>query len=202
MNDFRNFTLGQFTATFVPFGLALVAAMIGAETAFDLPNQRMLTSVWAAQGLLIPALFLYCAPYRAQVHRNLWVLFWTFAFLAYLVHFYYAVVVHYHASIPEVWRQQGAKIAGSNFLDTLWWGFDVVLAWTVKGDVKWVRIERLLFNIYLPLTFFVASVVIFKGFVNVLGYSMTAAILLGVTIRIVHWWRAKHSAATMSVQHA
>ncbi len=202
MNDFRNFTLGQFTATFVPFGLALAAAMFGAESAFDLPNQRMLTSVWAAQALLIPALFLYCAPYRAQVHRNLWVLFWTFSFLAYLVHFYYAVVVHYHASIPEVWHQQGWKIAGSNFLDTLWWGFDVLLAWTVKGDVKWVRIERLVFNIYLPLTFFVASVVIFKGFVNVLGYSMTAAILLGVTIRIVHRWRAKHSAATMSVQHA
>lgn len=202
MNDFRNFTLGQFTATFVPFGLFLVAAMFGAESAFSLPDQRMLTSVWAAQALLIPALFLYCAPYRTQRHRNLWVLFWTFAFLAYLVHFYYAVMVHYHGSLSEVWHQQGAKIAGSNLLDTGWWAFDVILAWTVRPDVKWVRIQRLVFNIYLPLTFFVASVVIFKGFVNVLGYSMTAAILLGVAIRLVHRWRARHGAGGMSVQHA
>ena len=62
--------------------------------------------------------------------------------------------------------------------------------------------QRLVFNIYLPLTFFVASVVIFKGFVNVLGYSMTAAILLGVAIRLVHRWRAKQGAGGMSVQHA
>lgn len=200
MNDFKNFTLGQFTATFVPFGLAMVAAMMGAESALSLNDQRMITSVWAAQGLLIPALFLYYAPYRAQVHRNLWVLFWTFAFLAYLVHFYYAVFVHYHG-IADAWKQQGPKIAGSNFLDTAWWAFDVLLAWTVKGDVKWVRIERLLFSIYLPLTFFVASVVIFKGFVNVIGYSMTAAVVLGLAIRIVHWWKVKHG-GTVSVQHA
>jgi len=198
----RNFTLGQITATFVPFGLALVAAMMAAETALALPDQRMIYSIWVAQGLLIPALYLYFQPNRGQSYRNLWLLFWTFAYLAYAVHFYYAVIVHYHASLAEVWTQQGAKIAGSNFLDTLWWGFDVVLAWTIQREVKWIRIERLVLNIYLPLTFFVASVVIFKGFVNVIGYTMTAAVLLGVIVRFVAWWRAKHGEAPLDVQHA
>ena len=198
----RHFTLGQITATFVPFGLGLIAAMMGAETALDLPYQRMIYSVWVAQALLIPALFLYWQPNRSLECRNLWLLFWTFAYVAYLAHFYYAVVVHYHGSIAEVWQQQGAKIAGSNFLDTLWWGLDVILAWAVQRDIKWIRIERMLLHIYLPLTFFVASVVIFKGFVNVLGYTMTVAILLALAVRIFTWWRAKHSPAAMGAQHA
>lgn len=198
----RNFTLGQITATFVPFGLALTAAMMAAETALNLPDQRMIYSIWVAQALLIPALYLYFQPDRSQRCQNLWLLFWTFAYLAYAVHFYYAVIIHYHASLHEVWTQQGAKIAGSNFLDTLWWGLDVVLAWTIQRDIKWIRIERLVLNIYLPLTFFVASVVIFKGFVNVIGYTMTAAVLLGVIVRFVAWWRAKHGEAPLDVQHA
>jgi len=196
----RNFTLGQVTATFVPFGLLLVAALMAAETALDLPFQRMIYSIWATMVLLIPALCLYILPTRTPVRTNYWLLFWTFAYLLYLVHFYYAVMVHYHASIPEVFREQGVRIAGSNFLDTLWWGVDVVLAWTVTRDVKWIRIERMLLNIYLPLTFFVASVVIFKGFVNVLGYAMTAGVVLSLIIRIRVWWIARH-AGQMEVQH-
>jgi hypothetical protein len=197
----RNFTLGQVTATFVPFGLLLIAALMAAETALDLPFQRMIYSIWATMVLLIPALCLYILPTRTPARTNYWLLFWTFAYLLYLVHFYYAVIVHYHASIPEVFREQGVRIAGSNFLDTLWWGFDVLLAWTVTRDVKWIRIERMLLNIYLPVTFFVASVVIFKGFVNVLGYAMTAGVVICLIVRIRAWWLAKHSAAPMEVQH-
>jgi hypothetical protein len=197
----RNITLGQVTATFVPFGLLLVAALMAAETALDLPFQRMIYSIWATMPLMIVALCLYILPGRTQARRNYWLLFWTFAYLMYLVHFYYAVVVHYHASISEVFQQQGIKIAGSNFLDTLWWGLDVILAWTIQRDVKWIRIERLLLNIYLPITFFVASVVIFKGFVNVLGYSMTAGILICLIVRIRAWWIAKHPSGELGVQH-
>jgi len=191
----RQITLGQVTATFVPFGLLLVAALIGAEIALDLPFQRMIYSIWATMALMIPALCLYILPSRTQTSKNLWLLFWTFAYLAYLVHFYYAVMVHYHASVTEVFAQQGVKIAGSNFLVTFWWALDVVLAWTVQSDVKWITIERLLANIYIPFTFFVASVVLFKGFVNVLGYTMTAGIILCLLVRIHAWWLAAHPAA-------
>jgi hypothetical protein len=201
MTNTRNITLGQVAATFIPFGLLLVAALMAAETALDLPYQRMIYSIWATMALLIPALCLYIYPSRTQPNKNYWLLFWTFAYLAYLVHFYYAVIVHYHASIPEVFQQQGIKIAGSNFLDTLWWGLDVLLAWTVQSDLKWIRIERLLLNIYLPLTFFVASVVIFKGFVNVLGYAMTAGVVLCLIVRLRSWWIARHPASNLEAQH-
>lgn len=104
-------------------------------------------------------------------------------------------MVHYHASVAEVFAQQGVKIAGSNFLVTFWWALDVILAWTVQSEIKWITIERLLANIYIPFTFFVASVVLFKGFVNVLGYAMTAGIVLCLLVRIHSWWVAAHPAA-------
>ena len=92
----------------------------------------MIYTVWVAMALVIPALCLYILPARTQGRMNYWLLFWTFAYIAYLFHFYYAVMVHYHASIPEVFQQQGIKIAGSNFLVTFWWGLDVLLAWFVR----------------------------------------------------------------------
>jgi hypothetical protein len=189
----RNFTLGQVTATFVPSGLLLVAALMAAEISLDLPTQRMIYSVWASMALLVPALCLFWLPTRSPAPKNYWLLCWTFAYLLYLVHFYYAVVVHYHASIGEVFREQGTRIATSNFIDTIWWGLDVVLAWVVTADHKWVRIERYALNVFLPLTFFVASVVIFKGFVNVLGYAMTAGLLISWAVRIHAWWVARHA---------
>lgn len=190
----RNLTLGQVTATFVPSGLYLVAALMAAEMALDIPFQRMIYSVWAAMAMLIPALCLFWWPARSSAQKNYWLLCWTFAYLLYLVHFYYAVMVHYHASIPEVFREQGTRIASSNFIDTIWWGLDVVLAWVVTADHKWIRIERFALHIFLPMTFFVASVVIFKGFVNVLGYAMTAGLLISWAVRIREWWVVRHQA--------
>jgi hypothetical protein len=71
----------------------------------------------------------------------------------------------------------------------------------VQRDLKWIRVERLLLNIYLPLTFFVASVVIFKGFVNLLGYMMTAAIVICLLVRLRAWWMARHPANALEPQH-
>ena len=200
MNN-RTITLEQFTMAFVPFALLLAAALLGAETSLDLMHERMIYSIWATMPLMIVALCLFILPQRSEPRRNVWLLFWTFAYLLYMVHFYYAVVVHYHASVAEVFREQGIRIAGSNFLDTFWWGLDVILAWVVSSDPKWIRVERALLNIYLPLTFFVASVVIFKGFVNVLGYAMTAAILICLVMRVRAWWRATHPNTAMEPQH-
>ncbi len=189
----RNITLGQVTSTFVPFGLLLVAALMGAETALDLPFQRMIYSVWASMALLIPALCLFWWPQRSSAQKNFWLMYWTFAYLLYMVHFYYAVMVHYHASIGEVFREQGTRIATSNFIDTIWWGIDVLLAWTISTDPKWIRVERFALNVFLPLTFFVASVVIFKGFVNVLGYLMTAGLVISWAVRLHAWWQTRHA---------
>jgi hypothetical protein len=180
----RNITLTQFTTTFCLFGLLLVAALLWPETTLDLPTSRLIYSIWVTIVLMTPAICLFVLPNATPARRNYWLLFWTFSFLAYMVHFYYAVFVHYHGSIREVYASQGVRIATSNFLVTAWWGFDVVLAWFVDSQSKWIRVQRVLAHIYIPLTFFIASVVIFKGFVNVLGIAMTASILICVLVRV------------------
>jgi hypothetical protein len=85
--------------------------------------------------------------------ENYWLLLWTFGFLAYLVHFYYAVFVHYHGSIAEVYEKQGPKIATSNFLVTAWWGLDVLLGWFGDPNAKWIRVQRAAIHVYTALTF-------------------------------------------------
>jgi hypothetical protein len=195
----RTFTLTEITATFVPFGLMLVAALIGAEAANNVQDQRLIYSIWVTIALMTPALGLYILPTRTEQRMNYWLLLWTFAFLAYLVHFYYAVVVHYHGSVAEVFEKQGTRIAGSNFLVTAWWGFDVVLAWVVAAPPKWIRIERGLAHGFIPFTFFVASVVIFRGFVNVLGIAMTATVAVSLIVRLHAWWVARAAAAVEAV---
>ena len=121
---------------------------MAAENTLDLPFQRMIYSIWVTMALMIPALCLYSLPKKTQTRANYWLLLWTFAYIAYLFHFYYAVMVHYHASIPEVFHQQGVKIAGSNFLVTFWWGIDVLLAWFVTADIKWIRIKSVYWQIF------------------------------------------------------
>lgn len=181
----RDITLAQFTFTFVPFSLLLSAGLLGAEATLDLPQYRMIYSIWASLVLTIPALSFHILPGVSQTRQNYWTLLWTFAYGAYLVHFYYAVFVHYHGNFGEMFAHQGLKIAGPNLLVTAWWGLDVILAWSVDCSKRWVRIERGLVHVLVIGIFFVSSVVIFKGFVNILGYIMVGAMATCVVIRFL-----------------
>ncbi len=180
----RDITLTEFTNTFVPFALLVSMALLAAEATQALPKYRMIYAIWASLALTIPSLCLFILPGDTQHQRNYWTLFWTFGYLAYLVHFYYAVFVHYHGSLSEVFSHQGVKIAGPNFLLTGLWGLDVVLAWTADASHRWVRIERVISHIVVIGIFFVSSVVIFKGSVNILGYLMTGSVLVCLAIRL------------------
>ena len=168
----------------MPFGLLLSSALLAAEASNDLPQYRMIYSIWVSLVLTIPALCLYILPRISQTRYNLWTLLWTFAYCAYLIHFYYAVFVHYHGSFKEMIDHQGFKIAGPNLLATAWWGLDVVLAWSIDSSICWVRVERILIHLLVSVIFFVSSIIIFKGFVNVLGYTMAAAVAVCLAIRI------------------
>ncbi len=119
-----------------------------------------------------------------------WLLFWTFSFASYLVHFYYSVFVFY-GSIAAVYEGQGALIASSNFLVTLWWTLDLLLAWFSSSESKWVRIQRGGAHIYITLTFFMSSVVLVGGPVSsALGMILAASVVICLILRI----RAKKAA--------
>jgi hypothetical protein len=179
----RGITLGRFTSAFVPSGLLLAGALLGAEATLDLDRARLVYSVWVALALLTPALCAYSLPGATQGRRNTRALFWTFAWCAYLVHFYFAFFVHYHGSIRETFAHQGLRIAGPNFLLTAWWTLDVFLTWTTDDDSRWVSVQRrgvhgLAFAVAL-----VSSVIVFRGFVRIIGAAMTVSVLVCLVAR-------------------
>ena len=207
VNSKRHFTLTQWTATFVPFALLLSAALMAPEAPQILDNHRAyyniealvyyrtIFSIWLTMAFLIAAEVLFFWPGDSPSKRNYWLLCWTFGFLAFAVHFYYTIGIIFHGSLREVYAKQGVVIATSNLLDFAWWGFDLVLAWFVKSEAKWIRVQRVLAHVYIPLTFFVSAVVIKRGFVRGLGILMTVAILATLAVRFV---RRRHAQLIVS----
>lgn len=194
--------LAQFTLTFVPFALLLTAAIMAPEAPQILDNHRaiytiealtyyrIIYSIWLTIAFMIPALGLYFWPGDSDRKRNYWLLCWTFGYLAYLTHFYFTVGVVFHWSLHDVYTKQGPIIATSNLLDTTWWGFDLLLAWFVASQAKWIRVQRTLAHLYIPATFFVSAVVIKHGFVRMLGIVMTLTLLVSIAVRLIKRRRA------------
>jgi hypothetical protein len=182
-------TLGQITATFVPFALLLSAALLGAEVAQNLVLTRVHTSSWVALGFFTVAFCLYIWPGDSPRRRSWWLLVWTFALLAYLVHFGYSFFGPHHGSLRDIWQSQRPLIATSNFLVTLWWTVDVILAWLHREN--WRGIARTLIHLLAFVTFFTSSLVLFGGVVRVFGALMTAAVLIALGARLVR--RFHHS---------
>ena len=181
----KKITLTELTNTFVPFALLMIAALLVPETKQSVVYYRVVYSIWLTILFMIPALALFFLPGDPDRKKSYWLLCWTFGYVAFLVHFYYAIGYVFHGSIREVYAQQGPVIATSNFIDLIWWGLDLILAWFVASETRWIRVQRTGIHLYLPLTFFVSAVVIKHGFVRGLGILMTAAVVLSLLIRLL-----------------
>ena len=180
----QKITLGQVTATFVPFGVLLSFALLGAEVSQNLVMARVRTSSWVALGFFTVAFCLYLWPGETPRRRSWWLLTWTFAFLAYLVHFGYSFFGAHHGSLKEVWESQRPLIATSNFLVTFWWAADVIHAW-LRREGKWRGLARTVLHLLVFITFGVSSLVLFSGVVRVLGILMVLAVLFSLAVRLV-----------------
>jgi len=178
-----NITLADFTIAFVPFGLLLGAALLAAEATMDLGFYRTVYTIWATTALVTPALCAFALPGESDRKRNTWLLFWTFSFIAYIVHASYAVFSVYQGSAREFLVGQGTFPAIINVIFTLWWALDVYLAWFHTSDARWVRIERVAGHWFIGLTFFMSTVFLKHGFINVLGILMTLSVLICLMVR-------------------
>jgi hypothetical protein len=176
-------TLPQFTLVFVPFGILVVAALMWPETTQALDLDRTKASIWATTLLLMPALVLYPFETASQRVANLAHLFWTFAYLMFLIHAYWAVFVIFHG-VKDTFRQMGPLIAGVNFLLVIWWGLDVLLLWTVRSAAP--RLARFQWSTraFTFLVFAITLVALRGGNVRVLGIVFIAAVALALLIRL------------------
>jgi hypothetical protein len=172
-------TFGRFAAVFIPFSFLLSAALLVPETEQRLVHGRVIYTIWTTILFMIPALWLQLSGATAHGARAYWRLCWTAGLLAYGVHFYFTVGVIFHGSLREVYAAQKPIIATSNLLDSAWWTFDVVLAWSVRSERRWISLQRLAVHLYVAATFFVSAVLIKHGVVKGLGVVMTAATVAG-----------------------
>jgi len=176
-------TLPEFTLSFVPFALLLSAALLAPETTMDLGFYRTVYTIWATTALVTPALCAFVLPGESPSRQSIWILFWTFSFAAYLVHIYYAIFHVYHGSFQEFLAGQGRFAALNNLIFTVWWAFDLVLAWFYLGNARWVWNQRVAAHVYIGLTFFASTVILKRGFINLIGITMTVAILVCFAFR-------------------
>ena len=175
-------TLGQFTAAFVSWGLLAVFALLWPEVTQSLDLNRTKATIWATTILLIPALMLF--PFRSASTRtaNLAHLYWTFAYLMFLLHAYWAIFVIFHG-IKDTFVQMGIPIAGVNFLLLLWWGLDVVLLWTVQSSSPRAERFQRATRVFTFLVFALTLIVLRGGAVRTLGFVFVGAVVIALAVR-------------------
>lgn len=178
----QEITLGQFTLVFVSWDLLAVGALMWPELTQSLDLNRTKATIWATSILLIPALTLY--PFRSASTRiaNLAHLYWTFAYLMFLLHAYWAIFVIFHG-VRDTFAQMGIPIAGMNFLLLGWWGLDVALLWTVPSySPRMDRFQRAT-RVFTFLVFALTLIVLRGGAARVLGYVFVGAVALALAVR-------------------
>jgi hypothetical protein len=225
MNPFQRLSSPQFWFVLLLFALLMGLAHLGAEwrggkdaelaSALDahrtepwkgqqgeLPAPhsdlyyRIVLSIWVTT-LLVTVAFCFYALRRAGAPSNYWVVFWTFSYLGYLVHFYWSAGILFgwdlqailHSSIGV--NSDPEKVVCNpipDFVLTVWWGVDVPLAWAIwRGTPRWLQIERGAVTLFALVAFFGATVLAAKAgpVIRVLGVSMAVSVLFCYGLRIV-----------------
>lgn len=177
-------TLGQWTLLFPLFALGLAAALLGAEIGPNLLVTRIRTTAWVSLVFAAVALAAYLWPGETRRRRNLWLLAWSLAYVAYLVHFGYSFLGLYHGSLKQLYAGQRALIATSNLVVTLWWTWDVIHAWR-NLDGRWRTWSRTGIHLLILITFIMSALVLFGGPVRILGYALVAAVVVSLAARVV-----------------
>jgi hypothetical protein len=176
-------TLPQFTLVFVLFGLLAVIGLLWPETTVALELNRTKATIWATTLMLLSSLVLY--PFRTASQRiaNVGHLFWTFAYLMFLLHAYWAVYVIFDG-IADTFKQMGWLIASLNFLLVAWWGLDVLLLWLVPDASSALGKFQRATRIFTFLIFAITLVALRGGNVRVLGVIFIAAITAALAVSL------------------
>jgi hypothetical protein len=177
------FTFPQFANCYVPFAILMTVALLAPEATQNLDRYRTIYTIWATILLLIPTFCFYIFSDAGEAVFNYWRLMWTFSYLAFLFHFYWAVFIIYKG-IPGVFHGQGILKASINFLLTTWWGVDVLLSWLVPSSPFWLRLERGLSHTFVFVIFVLTTLTLRPSPVN---KGLGVALLSVVAVAFIVW---------------
>lgn len=156
---------------------------------------RVIFTIWATIALFTPALCFHIFS-RSDAPNSYWRAFWTFAYLALLAHLYWTVFGTFHGDFNAIFHSQEGvatdpeKVVdhpGPDFVLAAWWGFDVLLAWLVSDNLKWVRVQRGAVHLLAFAMFFGAFVLAPKAGITAHGFGviMALAVLGCFTLRLI-----------------
>ena len=156
---------------------------------------RTIFSIWATIVLVTPALCFHVFS-RSDAANTYWRAFWTFAYLAFLVHVYWAVWgvcggdlnVVFNAKVPPAaFPECLVEHPGPDFFFTAWWGLDVILAWLITDNIKLLRAERGALHVLAFAMFFGAFVLASKSGIvaHLLGIVMAILVISCVVLRAI-----------------
>jgi hypothetical protein len=187
------------------FGLFLVlmaVVHVGAMLAARSPNAahsvdyyRTVFSIWATVILVTPALCFHIFS-RADAPNTYWRAFWSSAYLAFLVHVYWAVFGIFGGDAAATFHSQIGDAANPervvehpypDFALAAWWGFDVLLAWLVSDNLKPVRVQRGVLHLVVFVMFFGATVLAAKAgpVAHGLGIVMAFVVVGFLLLRVI-----------------
>jgi hypothetical protein len=156
---------------------------------------RVIFSIWATILLATPALCFHIFS-RSDAPNCYWRAFWTFGYLAFLVHVYWAVwgtcggdwnVVFHSKVATAAYPECLVEHPGPDFFLTAWWGLDVVLAWLLSDNIKWLRAERGAVHVLAFVMFFGAFVLATKAGIvaHLLGILMAIVVVGCLVLRLI-----------------
>lgn len=165
---------------------------------------RTFFTAWAALILVTPALCTFLFRRDSASAARYWLAFWTVGFVAFLVHFCWAVCVLFDGEWSRI-LQAHVRVSAPR-LDTVvtaWWGLDVLLAWLVQSERGWIRIQRVVVHLAVFVLFFLGSAI--QGEHNgqhgktiwsvALGTAMGVAVLTSVLFWLVRLKKSKRGVA-------
>jgi hypothetical protein len=163
------------------------AAAPGRLPAHTIVYYRVIFTIWVTIVLLTPALCFHIFS-RSDGANSYWRAFWTFSYLALLTHLYWTVFGTFHGDAAAIFHSQEGVATdpervvdhpGADFFLAAWWGLDVLLAWLVSDDRKWVRIQRGAVHLLAFVMFFGATVLAPKA--GIVAHGLGIGMVLLVT---------------------
>jgi hypothetical protein len=165
-----------------------------AAAARSVDYYRVIFTIWATIALLTPALCFHVFS-CSDAPNTYWRAFWTFAYLALLTHLYWAIFGACGGSFDAVFHRPGApnlpecvvEHPGPDFFLAAWWGLDIVLAWIVSDNIKWVRVQRGGVHVLAFVMFFGAFVLASKAGIvaHLLGIAMVLVVPACFVLRLI-----------------
>lgn len=134
--------------------------------------------------LVTPAFGLFILQ-RSGASLPGWLSFWTFAYLVYLLYIGASLSVGTGSGFIEGQRRVPAHLPWIDWVLVVWWGLDVVLAFTVGGTTGPLRLGRGALHLILFAVLLVRWLESDAWYLHALGILMVLAVLIFAIVRVV-----------------